>query len=54
MNIDLSPLCGLYRGGSCTDCDSEQSNWSKLSSKLDWLVFCQDKKAMKIIHLSIL
>lgn len=30
------PLCGLCRGWSCKDCDSEPpSNWSKLSSRLD-------------------
>lgn len=38
--VNVLPLCSLCRGCSCKDWDSEPSNWSKLSSRLDWLVFC--------------
>lgn len=39
VTSDLLPLCALCRGWSCRDWDSEPSSWSKLSSRLERLVF---------------
>lgn len=42
VTFALLPLCALCRGWSCRDWDSEQSSWSKLSSRLERLVFWSD------------
>ena len=44
FGVDPLPLNGLYRGWSGEDWDTEPSNWSKPSSRLDWLEFCTETK----------